>query len=305
MNNVPSNHHYISQCYLKQFANHQRQLWKKKKDGINITRCTTAQICYEKDAFKIRTNETLSINSISDKNHIELHSFKKQENNYGKNIAQILKYSNAPTVIDKNAYSLFLETLVTIKRRNPFTRTIIVNSLLENIQNGTYKSELKKGILEDGYNENLNFDIDTYLEQHVQNTRNNDDKMHDMYLSTFIDINEDSMIKLIAKQLYGCKQIILHAPIGGQFITSDNPGVTINSNVTRSFGGFGEPFKFIYPLSPNACLLIDSLRPEQKSVIEKSIYHTVVNNCFVDKTNELTKKHSTTRIFGFSKESLL
>ncbi len=301
MRNIPRKHHYIPECYLKQFANSQKQLWKRKKNEQKVSPCTTAQICYEFDAFKLKTKETLDFNDVGDENYIEKYSFRKQENNYGKNISKIITYNNSTRIIEKNTYKLFLETLVTIKRKNPLTRNIIINAIKKNIDNGSYKDELLKGMPSDSQ---LNFDWVSYLDQHIQKNRNDDNKLYDMYLSTFINYDEQSIITSLATQLFQYKQIVLHPEKGNQFITSDNPGVIINNDVSRSIGGLGEDFKFIFPLSPFACLLIDSSSPEKSQIIGKIIYHFVVDSSVVNRINGLTKLHSNIRIFSLSKDVL-
>ncbi|MFP5040012.1 DUF4238 domain-containing protein [Parasediminibacterium sp. JCM 36343] len=129
--NNPRKHHYLPECYTKAFTNSQKQLWKRKKENNKTTVCTPAQIGYEIDTNKIRTKETLSLNGLEDFYYVEKNAFKKQENNYTNTLVKVIKYSDSPIVIDKFKYHLFLETLLTIKRRNPQSRNAIINAYSE------------------------------------------------------------------------------------------------------------------------------------------------------------------------------
>jgi hypothetical protein len=278
-------------------------MWRRKKDKPNASTCSPSQICYENDLYTIQKDETLLINNIKDRYIIEKQSFKKQENRYRKILAYIVKYSRSPFVIDKTEYHLFLEFIVTLKRRNPYLKNHLASAFPKKIQQEFKKNNLRDFLKRMSKEVGDEVDVDAYLEDYSTNKITEPEKLSDIYLSGFINI-KDSILTTVTNDLYKHKQILLFAPIGSQFITSDNPGFTIIGNDAIPFGGFGGLFQFYFPLTPTCCLLIDSLKTENKSTIEKTVYPTLVDVFAVDQINAFTKRLSNKSIFSNSKSIL-
>lgn len=303
MNTQPIKQHYVPICYLKSFSNFQNQMWRRKKDKPNARTCSPSQICYEIDLYTIQKDETLLLNNIKDRYIIEKQSFKKQENRYRKILTEVVKYSTSPFIIDKTNYHLFLEFIVTLKRRNPFLKNHLASAFPKKIEQEFKKNNLRDFLKRISKEVGDKVDLDAYLEDYSTNKISEPEKLNDLYLSRFIDI-KDSILTTVTLDLYKHTQMLLFAPVGSQFITSDNPGFTIIGNDAIPFGGFGGLFQFYFPLTPTCCLLIDSSKTENKSTIEKTVYPTLVNVFAVDRINAFSKSLSNKSIFSNSKSIL-
>ncbi len=303
MTKQPINHHYVPICYLKSFSNFQNQMWRRKKDKPKASPCSPSQICYEIDLYKIQKNETLLLNNIDDKYIVEKKSFEKQENRYRKILAEIVKFSTLPRVINKTDYHLFLEFLVTLKRRNPYLKNQLTISLPRKIEQEFKKTDLRDFLKKMSKEVGDDVDVDAYLENYSTNKVLDSGKLSDLYVSGFLNI-KDSILTKVTHDLYRLKQILLFAPINSQFITSDNPGFTIIGDEAIPFGGFGGLFQFFFPLSPTCCLYIDSSNMENHTTIEKTVYSFLVDAQTVDQINEFSKRLSNKSIFSSSKSIL-
>lgn len=196
MSSDPKKHHYVPECYLKSFSNNQKQFWKRSKDNKKCSICTPGQVAYELDTNRIRSNEILSSYGISDDNLIEKHAFTKQENNFPKILSKIRKYSDGPIVVDKQAYILLLETLVTIKRRNPQTRSEIIQAFIDGYNSTDAVTQFKAYLVQEAKinGESLPEDLDSYLENYVKSRATNPNWVHDMYLLGYLKSDEYDII---------------------------------------------------------------------------------------------------------------
>lgn len=304
--NEPAKHHYVPECYLKIFTNSKGKFWKLNKKYTSIRECSPGMVCYINDLHKIKKVETLIINNITDVNYVEKNAFKKEENNYGRIIHDIIRFSQDPFIISKKEYFLFLQMLVTIKRRNPSVRKDVMEpELRKELKSRLGQKRLKDYIqrLSDSAGDKIN--VDEYFNDYATN-RIDDDKVHDISLSGFFKKDDEPDLSIqVAGDLYRCKQFIGHSPIGFHFITSDNPGFTKVNGQILNFGGFGNPFRFFFPLSPTTCLFIDSSILEEKNNIEKAVYPTLVDKVFVNDINKITMSLSKLYTLSYLKETLL
>lgn len=304
MCSLPRKHHYVPVCYLNQFTNSQKSFYKKRNDNGKISLTNPSKVCYELDTNRFRYSETMESNNIDDEYYVEKNSFKIQENNYGKIAGAITKFQIEPKVIDKDKYYLFLETLITIKRRNPTSRNEIIQAFKEGYNSEEGKKKLKELLLEDIASGKVDPSIEQYLIDSLINRSKDDDYLHDMYLSAYVDKTEHTTIPNVARDLYVLKQVIFHPPIGYQFITSDNPGFLIVGDKVINLGGFGGDFQFYFPLSPTSCLFIRSNDREDGRITEKTIYHLPASDFVVNTINNATKTVSNKSLFSLSRAVL-
>lgn len=304
MNNPPKNHHYVPQCYLNSFANSQKKFWKLRNDNSRISETMPVKVCYEVDANRIRNKQFLEINHLEDEYFIEKNSFKYQENNFSKVLPTLIKFSKEQIIADKTKHQLFLETLITIKRRNPDSRNKIIQAFKEGYKTqGGIKRFLENFAEESGI-QKIPPEIETYIKNYLANESQDPNRLHDMYLSAYLSKVDYTTITEITKCFYNLKQYILHAPIGQQFITSDNPGFTVTGGAIISLGGLGGQFEFYFPLSPTSCLYLKSTDVERTNVIEKIIYPVMLNKSDVIEINRATRLISMKCVFAYNKKTL-
>lgn len=299
----PKDHHFVPKVYLKEFSNSHKQLFQILKGYSNISVKSIGQVCYKPYYFRLNSNDRFFLHKIEDQNYIEKNVFKKQENSYQKLLKKITFPSLSSLLLNKSEVILFLETLITIKKRNPTYREQIIKELKEYIISDHFKKQAEIGIeLSKKVGE---IEPEKYFERFIEEATTSKEKQSDFYLDTFLD-EENNTTKIVTQILLRYKLFIYHAPIGSEFITSDNPGFTMLPNgELLSFGGFGLPFTFAFPLTPKCCLYINYLNFEQDNYsLKKSIHIIHTNKNFVDTVNEGTYKIAIEKIFSYSQNTL-
>lgn len=304
MNNPPKNHHFVPKCYLSSFTNSQNNFWKKRNDNGRLSLTNPTKVCYEPNANRIRTKQILHLNNLTDAYYIEKNAFKTQENNYGKIITKLLKFKSEPQIVNKIHYQLFLETLLTIKRRNPLSRFEIIEKFKASFKYEGGVKEFFNFLSEETGVKKLTPEVEEFIKTYLSVEAQNPDRLHDMYLSAFINQRDYDTIRNLATELFALKQYILFAPISQQFITSDNPGFLVSNGILSNLGGFGGNYEFYFPLSPLTCLYLNSNMVEANTTLQKAIYNILVNESQVKTINENTQSLSNKYLLAFSKKSL-
>jgi Protein of unknown function (DUF4238) len=301
---TPKNHHYVPKCYLKEFANSQANFYQILKGKDNIVIKNISQVCYLPNFYKLNPGENLSFTDIKDLNHIEKNYFKKQENIYSKLLKKISYPSIDSLTINKSELLYFLEILMTIKRRNPFYKSFLVNNYIEYLNSKEFQDSTKEIIEISKQIDKI--DPTEYLKNYPTMIANNESKQSDAYLQIFLDEENKSAIKA-AELVINYKVFILSAPFGSEFLTSDNPGFTItkfDNNISK-FGGFGIPFKFYFPLTPKICLHIDNDYIDDPYVIKKALKFQYINSKIVGQINQQTFISANKKVFSYSKDLLV
>ena len=167
----------------------------------------------------------------------------------------------------------------------------------QSVNQPNYVQHFKSFLISEIGEENLSVGVDEYIKKYLDTEARDPNRLHDMYLSAYVNKAEYTTIATLTNDFYALKQYILHAPIGAQFITSDNPGFTIVGDKILSLGGFGDTYTFVFPISPSACLYLKSTDKEDKSNLEKLIYPLIIKNEEVEEINGFTKQISTKDIF--------
>lgn len=284
---TPTNHHFVPEVYLKEFANSQKQLFSLRKKFPKVTVKTVAQVCYKPNYFKLHSKDNLTLYNIKDHYHIEKSVFKKHENSYPKLVKKVTQPSISATNISKSELALFFEILITIKKRNPTYRERVISDYKNYVTSEQFRKDAEVGI-------ELAKTIDTidpveYFENYIKEASTDENKQSDMYLRRFLakqnENTQDVINTFLEHKIY-----MYHAPFGIQFITSDNPGFTLLPNgELLYFGGLGLDFKFLFPLTPKCCLFIThgDRDTENRYLLDKTInlIHTdkatvaMINNC--------------------------
>ncbi|ACU60966.1 DUF4238 domain-containing protein [Chitinophaga pinensis] len=288
--NPPKNHHYVPVCYLKQFANLGGNLLKKRLDYDKIAITTPSKICYEIDGNRFNGAQSAYFNNVTDEYHIEKEAFKLQENNYGNIIVLITDFYKAPKILNGQAYRLFIETLVTIKRRNPSFRKALIENFQQRYVTDEALIKFKQFLTEQIEGTEIQMPSDQQIRQKLMTHASDPAYMRDMYLSGHLNTSPASGVNSVSIDLYNSKQYILHAPDGLQFITSDNPGFTFFDGRVENGTGFGANCEFYFPLTPFTCLYINTEEKDTGNELEKAIYPGVIGTDQLKFINESTKK---------------
>lgn len=296
---IPIDHHFVPKTYLKRFTNSENFFWNLTLNYSTIQYKYPTEVCYKKYYFKLQSQDNWILPKINDPNIIEKLAFEKQENEYEKLLEKII-IVQPNSGIEKSEALLFLETLVSIKRRNPTYREKVIPIFKEAINSIDFK-ELK---LPEEISQRINniVSVKSYG-NYIKDSLNSDEIQNDIYLQSFFNNLSISTAELLIKY----KLFLYRAPYGSEFITSDNPGFTlINDNLLLSFGGFGFPFILIFPITPQYCLYIDNSYPDNNySCPTKDISIITIDKQKLDRINSYTYKLAIERVFSLSKTTLL
>ena len=304
MQENPKRHHFVPECYLSQFTDSAGFFWVKDIKYNKVSKKHPSGVCYEINGNKIRKESSLEWYNIADEYLIEKEAFKIQENNYAKFATEISRYKSSVNNIDKKEYKLFLETLVTIKRRNPKSRLTIIEAF-----KASYKSEK-------GYNEfietykavlgikELPVEMPKIIKSFLENETTDEDRLYDLYLSAYINKTEYTNIHQVTEDLYKLDSIILHPPIGRKFLTTDNPGFSKYGSHIISLGGFGGDFEFYFPITPTACLYLDSKKITSIDSLNKAISHVLIDSSYVSQINRWSISICNAKVFAITKNML-
>lgn len=304
MQQDPKKHHYVPECYLRQFTDSDGFFWVKDVKYSKVSKKHPSGVCYEINANKIRKKTSLEWYNISDEYLIEKEAFKFQENNYANYAEKISKYKSTINNISNFKYELFLETLVTIKRRNPKSRLAIIDAFRKSYESDDVYAEFVqeyKTVL--GIHE---LPIGAYesIKEFLTKETNDLDRLNDIYLSAFLNKIDYTNIRQITEDLYKLDSVILHSPIGRQFLTTDNPGFSKCGSHIISLGGFGGNFEFYFPISPTACLYLDSRKRSSIHGSEKVISHILIDSSYVSQINRWSTSICIAKIFSLNKNNL-
>ena len=305
MKNPPKKHHYVPECYLKSFVDYKNIFWYRNRNESKTKLTMPSKVCYEEDAYKIRTEETIINNQLKDFYDIERFAFRNHENNYQKLLNKIKKTQSSVVNFDVIEYKLFLEILLTIKRRNPTSRNTLISqfsnsySAEESAQEFyDYLLEIEPEIIK---KENLLEEIKSYL----KNQSNNKKFLYDMYLSAYLNTKEYHVIENIIELFLNFNQFILISDSIKEFITSDNPGFTQIEDMLYSAGGFANNFEFYFPLTPNLCFYINSNKKNSNVSSKEILIHPLsISTDTVDAINFNTYQMCNKKTFALSKNSL-
>lgn len=181
---TPNKHHFLPRTYLNAFTNSQKQLFQQRKGYIKIDPKSPKQICYIPNYFKYNSPEDLLFHKLKDHHFIEKEGFKKYENSYAKLLRKIITPSLYPITLKKSEILLFLEILISFKRRSPTYRKFVIKSFVDMVNSDQFKKDTQLGI---EISRRINkIDPDKYLETFIRNVTYNNEKQADLYLQGFL-----------------------------------------------------------------------------------------------------------------------
>lgn len=273
----PKKHHYVPQCYLKNFTLDSRLYVldvRKVQKGYNVfpTHRHTASICYFPNYYTIEDNmgdSEFRLNAY-DALYIERDVFSQLENKYGEIFD---KLSGNIELMLQDAIAL-ADFIIQLKLRNPYW----MKETLEKKKNFLIDCAMDSLYFEK-FNGNPRFqNIPKELKIAIAELVKDMNKLNptfskQMQLFSLIQRNEDieNRNEQLRLALIDCKWMIYESPQDGPyFITSDNPGYSLKGDVGKIYNtNYSDPFTFFFPLSPKFCLVISSSKKDN-SYTDKS-----------------------------------
>lgn len=299
MNN-PKKHHLVPECYLKEFSSSNSKLLQiyDKIDMKQKPQKTPAQVCYEIDAFRIRNQDTLMFGKIEDEYIVEKSFFKKIENNYPKIVAKIKTTLGRTLNLNRQEAVDFLNLFLSIKKRSEnFRKSMLDKKDIEYYLTKNIK-EMMPVIRQITEKLGQNEDLENSIEIIKKNVLTNEEKLYDAYL---MSIGNTKVLDKLIEFLMNFKWLVISAPVDCQFITSDNPGFNYNElKGVSNFGGFGDDFNFIFPITPLHCLFISNAYLDKTFPDNKALHFYEGAKDVVININTLTFQTAKKKIFAYS-----
>lgn len=147
-------------------------------------------------------------------------------------------------------------------------------------------------------------EISEKINEFLEAETSDEDRLYDLYLTAYINKTDYTNIHQITEDLCKLECAVLHPPAGKQFLTTDNPGFLKCGPSIVSLGGFGGNFEFYYPISPTACLYLDSKKTTPLHGPEKVISHIKIEPTYVSQINRWSISVCNTKVFSLTKSML-
>lgn len=254
--NKPKKHHFVPECYLKQFGNDSKLYCSnlevlKTYNKLNNPPKDPSQICYEIDFYTINEPLEYDLNNFDDL-HVEsnvLHSF---ESRYRKIISKLLD-QNELSFED----SIFLsDFLIQFKQRNPY----FLKNSEKNFKNTAEvaKANILNKLKEDiRYNHIPEARLFYEIEKKIYEMKSDKNIIRSVQLKGIIDKSNPKSVSIekFRRVILDYQFILLDSSDSKfNFITSDNPGFAISNNGIIENTKFKDGFTYYLPLTSKCCL---------------------------------------------------
>lgn len=253
---IPKNHHYVPQCYLKEFRGVKKLISLDlslvlKGLEVKLRYKEPKQVCYIENYYKILNENYFNLNEYEE-NFIELQAFSKLENSYRIVIKKLLETCE----VDNAQANILSDFILNLKIRNPSFNKFIEHHKEYNIQ--VAKKILYEKLMNDFSTSSLPYSfikmkLDSFGDRVLKSPAFN----KSIQLKQIIDKTDinSSSIEKFRKEILDCKWYLLDSQnCDCSFITSDNPGISItNAGVLENIR-FKGGFKFYFPLNERYCL---------------------------------------------------
>jgi hypothetical protein len=306
--------HFLSQCYLNEFASSDKQFYALNMNLLKIGKQPVprlkraSEVCYEKDFYTLNFN---LINKYqrwgSEQPYALENSFHWYEKGYP---AVIKKIVRKQTLTINEAY-LLAYAIFDFKVRNKFHRTNAIER-----QKGTLLKNSFSNITEEITDDVLNrFNIGR--DRAIELVKLIDQKLaespsfgKEMHLYSMLDRKSDpkSAQNKIAISLLRGQWNVYVSPPNSQFITSDNPGFCFDRKENAHNTRFAKGYYCTLPLTPNHCLIITDEYPDfsiDESSTTKTLNYKVASEDFVKIINKGAKLFYNQYLFSNNNDVLL
>ncbi len=302
---VPKKHHYVPEVYLKRFAlNNAGDLYILAKDTKYNSRAkkrNVSQICYEENRYTINNDEIMRKMGIDDPVIIEKKAFEYEE----KELSRLFDKIDYFEKFTKSEFDSLIRILVNLKHRNPSFSINLNNININNRGIGLIINKVKCKAIpllkELGFNE--------YQSNVLLNNRaniafakfNDPDYKLNIYRQSLYQ--HEPVSEELIQQLISWEPYVFVTNYECPFITSDNPGFTMNYRDKIFNTNFDNIQAFVFPISPKSVLFLIKSHKKCCDIFKKFFYNNIdlitvkkINKAIADMANEI--------IIGHSKEQL-
>lgn len=296
----PTKHHYVPQIYLKRFSyNNSGDLFTLKHNlkYSKVVSRNKSQICYEKNRYKFDNSEIFAELQTNDKNIIEKNKF-DYENFDLKFLFDKIDYGQP---IFKSEFKKLVYIILNIKFRNPRFSADFINLSLNNysIFEGELNLMRKQAINFCAIN-GIDPKIVDKAMQIITEKHKDINYSKNAYLKTILD--ETSISENFIEELLHWDLEVFQTEYNKPFITSDNPGYTVDSSDKTFNTNFGKAQIFAFPISPKSMFVLKKRSNQKDLDIYKRYKKRKAKNDLVLKFNLGTMRMANEMILSNLKE---
>lgn len=300
--------HYVPEVYLKEFSHKQGMFYVfNKVDALKypkykIESKAYRSYCQEKDFYTIDTDSLniLGITENIDPYVVENKVNKSFEDDYGKYFKLITSEGFlAPTKAE-----IFIKMLVHFKLRNKSWRQSYNTERIISILQKEVDNLTERAINNELHFENISVDVKIQTIEKVFNqyseTKDLDKQFQLLGLLKRSKYDTDLTIHFI-DLLMKSKWTLMVSDGSSRFITTDNPGFSIDRMGKLHNTKFIEDAKFYFPISPYYCIIIDTGCNDIEFIFnpsKKTIIHQVANFALVSIVNHNSAKLANKYLFS-------
>lgn len=306
----PKKQHFVPKVYLKRFAfNRTGEIYalkiKSKYPNIKVKKVNISQICYSPDLYTIKTTDVFKGEEFVDNYILEKELFDYEETFLNEVLNKLELRQNINSVDSER----LIVTLINFKHRNRLVFDILKNKgvlkfflgrELERIKRKNEKFEKKYG------KENVESLMKLIEIASLKRMEN------EGYISDIINHSLEQLTKgklnnhnWLIKQMARSKIFVYCTSPDYPFITSDNPGFSVDQNEAVHNMNYYNAIAMGFPISPTRLLVIRPDELDPYTPIIKEVKYINANKEFVHLSNQATINTSIESIYSGNKDILL
>jgi hypothetical protein len=303
--------HFLPQCYLNEFCQNGK-LFKIDCSVLKYYKtpypreATPASICYGRDFYTLTSEFKEMYRAYKDLDPLFLEKqFHKYENTYPEIIKKI---NNGNAYLDTSDAIKFLFSCIDIKLRNDYYRDASHFNQKAALLDSVYDQELKEQELFTKINMRINIDKDSF--DNALSARRNkllsdphfNKHTHLMSLISRYQLKSGIHDVIVSNLLFYKWKFFIS---NNKFITSDNPGWSLDTNSVVHNTKYDKGFQFIMPITGSRCLAITDVEFDldyYNDPAKKLIYAGYASDDTIDRLNRLSINHFKRYLFAPSKE---
>ena len=306
--------HYLPQCYLKEFTNGAGKFFSLNLSHINHRprprETSPAAECYDEDFYTIDENlkkKYIHLRGFSAL-EIEKRVFSNLENNYPK----IIKKIKNRTPLNFNEAELLSNFCVDIKLRNQYWRKQFLDKRKKQLIDEAIDEKLK-GVTDEQLKllpgKPTRDEVDKIAADLRAQFNGDDDFTKQVQISGIIKRNGSSnnfKAELCNSLLY-LQWTIFETNYISFFLTSDNPGFSVDKHDNIYNTRFAEEFSFLLPLTPAYCLMISNSKIDSSFYDKpqiKRLNYNIANDAFISLANKGLTCFANKNVFAQTEQSL-
>lgn len=313
MHKTPKEHHFVPQCYINEFA-FKKELFcldivlVRKGLNFHVRKTTPKKVCKHDYLYQIKDEDFIFLNDKEIKNplFLELMAFKKFEDKYVKVKDKLLKKKK---LLLKEA-TVLANFILDLKIRNPKFLEKIQGIIDEFTPNSINKivTELQTDFPQ--IKEQFKLYITEFLEKKlIKNTLNSENFARQMGIAFLVNRSDkkSSIRNEFIDRLLKLKWFVYVILSEDEFITNDNPGFSLDSNVSFYNTLFEGDFQFHLPLDSKNCLVFNGNVLDNDIIKDdfiKEIDFRIADSNFVNQVNVGQIIYSIQFLYSKSKSTL-